>query len=621
MVSRAVLLVGQTLGRWIGWMALLGMYVVSQEAWADGPIPPKHTGKSTPSKPFKKTGTPSARRLKASSRPVLPPCPPHLVAPPPCKARPLPSYLQPLSFPSSRPAVSVPAVASVPAVIPLKITPPVGPKDPDVTGLLQYLRKRLSTDKIPGIAVSVVDAKRVFFAGGIGFRDLEKQAPVGPRTLFAIGSNTKAFTATALAMLVDRKKLRWDKPIRSYLSDFRLHDEYATQKLNTIDLLAHRSGLPRHDLVWYGSPLDRKALYRRLRFLRPSVSFRGLYQYQNLMYMTAGVLVEKLSGRAWEDFVRDEILRPLEMHQSYLSARDYAESTDKAVPYTYNESKKAYKALPFRNIDAIGPAGSILSNAEDMARWLQFQLNYSLHRKKPLLTRQGFWMLHTPHSLVPASPYLARFPELSYMSYGMGWLIMRYRGERMLFHTGGIDGFTAVMAFLPQRNIGLVLLTNKGGYGRILPMLWEAVDVLSRRKITPWTQRFDALGTWAASQKKQQKQLFEAKRIKNAPPTRPFSAYAGVYKHPAYGTIRIEQNKGRLLAHHHISKDPFPLQHYHDNVFHLASPETNEPNPSLPVHFHLSTDGSVGRLTVPLEPALKKPISFRRVQSPPKTRK
>ncbi|MCB9638426.1 MAG: serine hydrolase [Myxococcales bacterium] len=555
------------------------------------------------------TATPS---FAQSSRPAkssrLPPQTPTLPCPsqkepPPCKTRPLPNTRD-LRLPPP------------PTARPSKLTKRPTKQKPDVQALIAYLKKTRVSENLPGISIAVVDAKHIFFTGGVGYSSLEKKQPVTAKTIFAIGSTSKAFTATALAMLVDQKKLSWKKPIRTYMPDFQLHDAYVTQKLNTLDLLSHRSGLPRHDLVWYGSSLNRKQLYQRLRYLKANKSFREGYQYQNLMYMTAGLLIERLSGMTWEKFVQKYIFAPLGMKDSGVSKKDYFASPHRSVPYNYHAKTKKHKATPFRDIDAIGPAGSIVSNAQDMARWVQLQLNYSLHRKPPLVSRSGFWMMHTPHSIIPVSPYLARFTEISYLSYGLAWIVARYRGDRMIFHTGGIDGYTAIVSFLPQRNLGLVLLTNQGGYGRIMPLLWESYDILLRRKPTPWLKRFRGLDKYIKHMHKQKQSQLAKQRVKNAPSTHPLKAFAGTYKHPAYGKLRIEYKNKALYAHYHSSKKPFPLRHYHYNVFHLVNVETQESIATLPVVFQLNLRGQIHGLKIPLEPSLP-PLKFRRVPKKP----
>src|SRR5215468_6078573 len=217
---------------------------------------------------------------------------------------------------------------------------------PNFNGFDGFVEQVMKDWKVPGLAVAVVKDGKVIYAKGFGYRDVKKGLKVTPDTLFAIGSCSKAFTATAMAILADEGKLDWDKPVRNYLPDLMLHDGYATEHIRPRDLVTHQSGLPRHDMVWYGSPLSRKELYDRLRYLEPSRPLHAKYQYNNLMFMTAGLLVERLSGVTWEQFVRTRILDPLGMKNTNFSVSDSEKSSDFAQPYS--EVKGQTRRIPFK---------------------------------------------------------------------------------------------------------------------------------------------------------------------------------------------------------------------------------------------------------------------------------
>src|SRR5687768_3139337 len=219
---------------------------------------------------------------------------------------------------------------------------------------------------VPGVAVGAIQDGKVVLAKGYGLRDIEKQLPVTERTLMPIGSTSKSFTVSLLGMLSDEKKLDWDTPVRTYLQDFELKDEIATRLMTPTDLVTHRSGLPRHDAMWHATPLTRKDLYERLRFLEPSATFRQRYQYNNLMFLTAGVLAERLTGNSWESLVRQRLFTPLGMTRTNTSVTELAASDDFSRGYVEQADKAVL--TPFRNIDAIGPAGSINSSVEEMLR-------------------------------------------------------------------------------------------------------------------------------------------------------------------------------------------------------------------------------------------------------------
>ena len=215
----------------------------------------------------------------------------------------------------------------------------------------------------------------------------KKKFPQTPKTLFAIGSSSKAFTAATVVQLADDDKLDLDEPIRKYLPDFELYDEGATKEMTPRDLLCHNSGLPRHDFVWYGSDKSRKDLYKTLKYLEPTASFRQTWQYQNLMFMTAGYLVEQISEMSWEDFTQKRILDPLGMNASNFSVSKMEKAENAALPY--REKDGEFIKMPYRNIDAIGPAGSINSNAEDMSKWVIMQLNGGKYGEETVVSANG----------------------------------------------------------------------------------------------------------------------------------------------------------------------------------------------------------------------------------------
>ena len=233
-------------------------------------------------------------------------------------------------------------------------------------GFDSFVNEAIKAWEVPGLALGIVKDGRIILAQGYGFRDIEGKLPVTPKTLFAIGSCTKAFTTFVMGTLVDEGKLDWDAPVRNYIPEFRMYDRVATELMTPRDLVTHRSGLPRHDLVWYNATISRKKIVDRLPYLVPSETFRSKFQYNNLMFMTAGYLVERVTGQSWEDTVRHRIFEPLGMTGSNFSVKDSQKTADFAKPYADRDDKVV--EVPFRDISNAGPAGSINSNVEDMAR-------------------------------------------------------------------------------------------------------------------------------------------------------------------------------------------------------------------------------------------------------------
>lgn len=457
---------------------------------------------------------------------------------------------------------------------------------------------------VPGIAVAIVKDGRVVYAKGYGFRDVKKGLKVTPDTLFAIGSCSKSFTATSLAILNGEGKFDWDKPVRDYMPDFRLYDAYATNQMRPRDLVTHQSGLPRHDLVWYGSPLSRNELYARLRYLEPSKPLHSKYQYNNLMFMTAGVLIERLSGSSWEDFVRRRILDPIGMKNTTFSVKDSQATADFSLPY--DETNGEVKEIPFRNIDAIGPAGSINSSVNEMTHWLMLQLGKGKYEGREIVPEKNFAEVHTPQIVAGGD---LKYDESFYSSYAMGWGVTSYRGHPALAHSGGIDGFTSAVRFLPKDQMGVVVLTNSSSPASGL-IASNAVDRMLGLSEAPWAQR--ALDDAAKGKIAQAKAKAddEAKRKKDAPQTHKLSDYTGQFEHPAYQTLTISQAGEQLKMDLHGLTGA--LKHYHYDIFQATE---GGPLEGTKITFIVNAAGEIDGVSIPLEPSVKEIVFKRKPRS------
>lgn len=466
------------------------------------------------------------------------------------------------------------------------------PDSAKLNGFDDFVATALKDWNVPGVAVAVVQDGQVILSKGYGWRDTAKQIPVTPQTLFAIGSATKSFTVTSLGVLVDRGKLDWDQPVRGYLPNFRMFDEFTTERMTPRDLVTHRSGLPRHDLVWYNSPLSRKEIFEHLRYLEPSKDFRTTFQYQNLMFMTAGYLAGQVADKPWEDLARDEIFKPLGMASSNFSVNESQKTDDFALPY--RKVKDEVKAIPFRNIDQIGPAGSINSNIEDMTKYLLMHMNLGKVGARQILSESNAAQMQTPQMVIPGG---IRWTEVGHSSYGMGFFITTYRGHKLVHHGGNIDGFSALVAFLPQEKIGLVVLTNMNSSPLPTVLSYNIYDRLLGLDQTPWTARLKD------DEKKQKDSADEAKkkgftaRKPNTHPSHDLSEYAGEFENPGYGGAKIAMAQGELkISFNGLSA---PLKHFHYDVFETSDDAIDFPNTKI--NFHTNLQGDVDSFAAPFE--------------------
>ena len=492
----------------------------------------------------------------------------------------------------------------------LLIHPPLaaGKKEPrlDPKDFSAFVHKTLSEWKVPGVAIAVVKEGKVILAEGYGFRDIKNQLKVTPQTLFAIGSSSKAFTATAVGILVDEGKLDWNKRVRDYLPTFQLQDEFATEQMTPRDLLCHRSGLPRHDLVWYGSSLSRKELFDRMRYLEPKADFRTLFQYNNFMFLTAGYLAGEVTHSTWEDVVRTRIFEPLGMKDSDFSVEDSRKQPDHTLPYGEKDDKVT--EIPFRNLDAMGPAGSIKSNVLDMAQWVLLNLHKGKMGDKQVISESSLAEIQSPQMVVQEGVFriLEKFPEMFTTSYGLGWFITNYRGHTWLHHGGNIDGFSAFVTFLPRDDLGVVVLCNKNGTDLPEIVALNIYDRLLGLDQVPWSARIKEIRDKRKAEAEKRKAEVDKDRKPGTKPSHPVGDYAGDYCHPAYGTLSIRQDGEGLKASRNGLE--YSLAHYHFDVFDLKNEETGL---KLKASFALDLKGNVASVSIPFAPGVKDIVFMR----------
>jgi len=468
----------------------------------------------------------------------------------------------------------------------------------------RFVVEQLAAWEVPGCAVAAVRDGEVVLATGWGRRDLEADLPVTAGTLFAIGSTTKAFTASMVGALVDDGLLEWERPVRDYLPDLRLHDLVATDRLTVVDLLSHRSGLPRHDLAWVGHPdRSRADLVRRLRYLPLSRDLRQEFQYCNLGYLAAGHLVEVLSGVTWEDYLRSRLLGPLGMGRSNLSVADLGADPDHAAGY--ERRRGVVVSVPPRPIAAMAPAGAINSCASDMARWLLTQLSGGQVDGQAVMSPATVARQQEPHMVLPED---RTFPASTRHAYGLGWMIGRYRDHRLAEHGGGIDGFQTECMLLPDDGIGVVVLTNTSSSAMAPVVAYRVLDELLNLEPLDWFSPFKARFDAAMAGMREAR---GARRVvAGAPLPRPLDAYAGDYEHPGYGTLTITAEAGTLQPR--LGTMDLSLAHRHYETFDLEWHELGDQSHLFPLMFLSDPDGDITALTVPFEPSVG-PLRFDRL--------
>ncbi len=470
-------------------------------------------------------------------------------------------------------------------------------------GIRTFIDTTLSQWNVPGVAVSIVKDGEILMTEGFGYSDLENNKPMTSNTLLGIGSSTKAFTAFSVGLLVDDGIIDWNTPIKTYMPDFKMYDDFATEQMTAIDLLTHRSGLPRHDMMWYGSYFTREELYERLRYLEPNEPFRYTFQYQNLMLMTAGLMVGRLSNSTWEDVVQERIFNPLGMNSTNFSVDVSQSSDDFAIPYSGSPTEEP-EEISFRNISTIGPAGSINSTSTDMAQWIKMLLNKGKVNDTQLMMEGTVETILTPHMFIPGK---SSNEELTYQNYGLGWFILTYRGHPFVQHGGNIDGFSTLVSLLPEDNLGIVLMVNQNGSGYPGVLNYFIIDHLLDMESVDWNER-NLAKLMSFSELEEEKG--EIPRIEGTKPSHDLDAYTGTYENPGYGKVEIDNDGTQLYMVYHSFASP--LEHWHYDVFKPTEGVPAESNTLI--EFHTNLQGNIHKLSSPLESSV---ASIEFVKLPP----
>jgi CubicO group peptidase (beta-lactamase class C family) len=469
----------------------------------------------------------------------------------------------------------------------------------DVARIKAYIEPTMKIWNIPGAAVGIVKEGQVVFLEGFGKRDMEKSLPATPRTRFILGSTTKAFTSMALGLLVDDRKLSWDQPIASVLPDFRLQDEYASLHASARDLASHRTGLPRHDMVWINSPMDLGELVHSLRFLEPSRELRTAYQYNNLMYISLGYLVERVSGLPWDAFLRERIFQPLGMSDSGCTIPEYTASAEYAFSYRSAGNKAAVQPLPLPSDKLMYGArasGSVNTTAGDMCKWMLLHLNNGRVGDKPLISATTLMQMHTPQIATPWNPN--QRGETLFPSYGLGWMLDVYRGHYRVHHGGSTLDFNSYVMLFPYSQTGVAVLINANTPG-VNALVNGIADLAMGMDPIDWNKRLSDQNR-AASAGRQQ-----TPPASGTHPAHKIEDYAGEYNHPAYGTLRVEAVGATLSIRFHGYTSP--LEHWHYDTFSISVSDLA----GTKLTFQTNARGEIASVSASLEPTVKEIVFMR----------
>lgn len=470
----------------------------------------------------------------------------------------------------------------------------------DLKTLDEYIHTSMMEWKIPGLAIAIVKNDTVILSRGYGLRNINKDEPVDEHTLFAIASNTKAFTSSALAVLADQGKISWDDHVKKYLPWFELYDPYVTDEIRVRDLLGHRSGLKTFsgDLLWYGTRYSREEVIRRAKYLEPAFGFRSGYGYSNIMFITAGEIIPVVEKKSWDEFLKMTFFDPLDMSKTTTTIRGLENENNVAQPHWVgNDAEKAI-LIPYVNWDNIGGAGAIISNVHDMSQWIRFQLNDGMWNGRQIISEQNIWATRKIQNFQSMARNTEKFnPSWHFRGYGMGWIVRDYHGAIVIGHGGGADGMISEVTMVPEESFGFVILTNSNNY--FPSALSEYIlDHYFDAHFTDWSKL--TLDSYLAGAEKNR--LEEAEFIKNrvsgTKPSLKLEQYTGLYGGEMYGDAEIVLKDNQLI----LNFLPTPiysgtLTHWHFDIFRIKLKDV----PSLPegtVQFIMGADGKIEEMRV-----------------------
>jgi len=468
-------------------------------------------------------------------------------------------------------------------------------------GFDAYMAQVMKDWDAPGIGVGIVVKDRLVFARGYGFRDYGEKLPYTPTTTQPIASNTKLFTAVAVGMLVEEGKLRWDEPIKRFVPTIRFYNDDLDRSVTIRDMLAHRTGVTRHDFIWYKSTFTRRELWDRLRYLEPAAPVRTTFLYNNLMFTAAGQVIEELSGQTWEQFVQRRIFDPLGMSRSTLTIEDNLKGPEPGVPYSERRDSAVLYRQPYYTAEvAIAPAGAINSSVQDLSRWVMALLNGGKVDGKQVIPEAVLRETMAPSLAMPNSALEARgWGENLNQYYGMGRWVSSYRGHLLALHGGDLPGFHSQISTMPNDSIGVIVLVIGDHVASFYNGLtYHIYERLLGMPLTPWSERLNDIRLKNKAAGTRARTVADVGRVSGTKPSHPLDDFEGEFAHPAYGVVTVARGDTGLTFDFHGIK--MPLSHFHYDRF--DTPDDEEDG-KFSLNFRTNPMGEVEGVEISVDQA------------------
>lgn len=466
-----------------------------------------------------------------------------------------------------------------------------------LVGFEKAMEKNLKDWNMPGVGVGVVKNGKLVYVKGFGYRDYEKKLPITANTLFQIASNTKLFTSTAIGFLVEEGKLDWDKPIKTFVPSIQFYNNDLNNSITIRDMLSHRTGVTRHDLIWYKSDFNRAELFSRLKYLEPAQPLRQGFLYNNLMYAASGHIINLIEGKTWEQYVREKILNPLKMTNTVFNITDMTKQSDVFVPYNEKrDTTTLYKIDYLSDTDGLGPAGSMISNINDLSHWLAALMNKGVYEGQQVIPAAVVKATMEPSITLSNGLLEQGFTEILNPVYGMGRQSMSYRGHQLVLHGGDLNGIHSQISYMPQDEIGVIVFVigdHSLSYNSIVYNVYEHLLGLS---ITPWSERGMINRDASKKMGKEGREKVLVGQVKDTKPSHPLTDYLGDFENPAYGIISVTQKDTQMFFKLHNIK--LPMHHFHYDRF---DTNNDEKDGLYSLNYQTNPQGDIDRFTISLD--------------------
>jgi len=487
------------------------------------------------------------------------------------------------------------------------ILPILGQTDKRLKNIDSELNKVLEATHAPGFAVAVVEGDKVIYARGFGYRDYENKISVDANTLFAIGSSTKAFTSAILGKLRADDKLSFNDSPLDYIPDLKFFNDDMNSKIIIKDLMRHSTGLPRHDFSWYYFPThNRDSLIRRIKFQEPFTGIRQEWYYNNFMFLAQGVIAEKITGKSWEDNIREYFFKPLGMTRSNVTIAEMKSASNAAFGYELKKGDIINKT-DYYDIAAMSPAGSINSSVNDMTKWLITWINKGKFNDTEIIPETYVTEAMSSQMVINGALPDEELPDMHFANYGYGWMLQSYRGHYRVEHGGNIDGFSASVAFFPTDKLGIVVLTNQSGSAVTGLVRNTIADLMFGGKTTDWVKRFTDAQEKNKKAQQEAKKESSSSKVENTRPSHAKLDYTGIYSNSGYGDLEIVVENDSLFTELNDLKQY--VNHYHYDTFELVDVidnkvDTTQIGSALKITFKTSETGDISGAAFKAEPAL-----------------